>query len=213
MTDGHEVPHKSLASHEEHVHGLLTEIQDGQDLSQRSLSANLGIALGLTNLLVRKVVRKGWVRAIRIRRNRVRYMLTPEGLAEKARMSTSFLQNSIRFYVNARDRVRQRLAEASQQLSGQQPASGKRVVLFGAGEVAEIAYVCLQETDLKLVAVVGEGRTRFFGLLVQPTSSLSEHAVGNEPFDQLIVTIFEDAAGTQAQLDALGLPKDRVFWL
>ena len=213
VTDGHEVPHESLTSHEEHVHGILTEIQDRQDLSQRSLSANLGIALGLTNLLVRKVVRKGWVRATRNRRNRVRYMLTPTGLAEKARMSSSFLQNSIRAYVNARDRVRQRLAEASQQLSGRQEGSCKRVAMFGAGEVAEIAYVCLQETDMKLVAVFGEGRTRLFGLPVQPTSNLSEQAAGNEPFDQLIVTLFEDVASTQAQLDALGVPKEKRFWL
>ena len=157
-----------MTSHEEHVHGILTEIEDGHGLSQRSLSTNLGIALGLTNLLVRKVVHKGWVRAIRIKPNRVRYMLTPEGLAEKARMSTVFLQNSVRFYSTARDRIRQRLAAASLQLVTRGDAEGKRIVFFGAGEVAEIAYVCLQETDLTLVGVVGEGRARFFGLPVQP---------------------------------------------
>ena len=202
-----------MTSHEEHVHGILTEIEDGHGLSQRSLSTNLGIALGLTNLLVRKVVHKGWVRAIRIKPNRVRYMLTPEGLAEKARMSTVFLQNSVRFYSTARDRIRQRLAAASLQLVTRGDAEGKRIVFFGAGEVAEIAYVCLQETDLTLVGVVGEGRARFFGLPVQPSSELRVNSLGATPFDLMVVASFEDRALVGLRLDSLGVPKEKIFWL
>jgi DNA-binding MarR family transcriptional regulator len=195
-----------LPLHEEHLHGILTKIEDGRDVSQRSLSSHLGIALGLTNLLVRKVVRKGWVRAIRIKPNRVRYMLTPEGLAEKARMSSHFLQNSVRFYVAARDRIRQRLAEVP-------VGNTARVVFFGDGEVAEIAYVCLQETDLELVGVVGCGRDKFFGLPVQSVADLHPQALGTAPFDQLIVASFDNRDGIRAQLESCGVPGDRVFWL
>ncbi len=202
-----------MTSHEEHVHGILTEIEDGHGVSQRSLSTSLGIALGLTNLLVKKVVRKGWVRAIRIKSNRVRYMLTPEGMAEKARMSTLFLQNSVRFYATARDRVRQRLAIASLEMAGLGDGQGKRIVFFGAGEVAEIAYVCLQETDLKLVGVVGENRAMFFGLPVRDSRDLSQHGLGNTPFDLLIVASFQDATTVSTRLAEVGVLKEKVFWL
>lgn len=206
VIDGHEVSPQPLPLHEEHLHGILTKIEDGRDVSQRSLSSHLGIALGLTNLLVRKVVRKGWVRAIRIKPNRVRYMLTPEGLAEKARMSSHFLQNSVRFYVAARDRIRQRLAEVP-------VGNTSRVVFFGDGEVAEIAYVCLQETGFELVGVVGSGRDKFFGLPVQPVTDLHPQALGSSPFDQLIVASFDNRDGVRAQLESRGVPEKRIFWL
>jgi DNA-binding MarR family transcriptional regulator len=58
-------------------------IRDKDDpRSQRSLSRDMGIALGLTNLIIRRLVHKGWVRIIRIKPNRVRYLLTPAGIAE-----------------------------------------------------------------------------------------------------------------------------------
>jgi len=71
-----------VTSHDQFTHRILTEIEADNRLSQRSLSRDLGIALGLTNLLVRRFVRKGWVRIIRIKPNRVRYLLTPAGIAE-----------------------------------------------------------------------------------------------------------------------------------
>lgn len=212
MIDGHGVPLR-LSSHEKYVHGILTEIEVGHPVSQRSLATNLGIALGLTNLLVRRVIRKGWVRAVRIKPNRVRYLLTPSGLAEKARMSSVFLQHSIQFYADARDRVRERLAEASRQLSVTDGTAIRRIVFYGADEVAEIAYVCLQETDLTLVGVVGEGRARFFGLPVQPSSELREDRLGDTPFDHLVVASFVDADGVRARLASLGVAKEKVLWL
>jgi DNA-binding MarR family transcriptional regulator len=195
-----------LDSHENHVHRILTEIDGGRPLSQRSLAQDLGIALGLTNLLIRRLVRKGWVRVVRIRRNRVRYLLTPTGLAEKARMSRLFLQNSVRFYMTARDRIRESLASAG--------GPSTRVVFYGAGEVAEIAYVCLQATDLKLVAVIADNvGQRFFGLPVHSGDDVGDGVVGRIPFDRLIVTSLENREATRAQLEALGVAPERVHWL
>jgi len=102
-----------VISHDQHAHRILTELESDGRASQRSLSRNLGIALGLTNLLVRKLVRKGWVRVIHLKPNRVRYLLTPAGIAEKARMSRQVLQNNVRFYAEARDRIAERFAQLS----------------------------------------------------------------------------------------------------
>ena len=71
-----------ITSHDQFTHRILTEIEADNRLSHRSLSRDLGIALGLTNLLIRRLVRKGWVRIIRIKPNRVRYLLTPAGMVE-----------------------------------------------------------------------------------------------------------------------------------
>jgi hypothetical protein len=201
------------ASQDQHVHRLLEEIERGQGTSQRLLSRRLGIALGLTNLLIRRVVRKGWVRMIHIRPNRVSYLITPTGLSEKARMSRDYLAYSVRFYAEARDRIRRRF----QELSADWPADGrseKRIVFYGAGEVAEIGYVCIHSTDLRLVGVVdADQRRRFFGMAVHPASALQSGLLGDIPFDRLVVMSFGERADVERQLAAFDHERNDVFWI
>jgi hypothetical protein len=205
-----------LKSHDRYVHQILTELEGESLVSQRSLATRLGIALGLTNLLVRRLIRKGWIRAVRIRPNRFRYLLTPTGLAEKARISFIFLQDYVQFYATARDRVRERLSVLALRWPASElgSAAEKRIVFYGAGEVAEIAYVCLQGTDLKLVGVIDEtGRERFLGLDVQSSDSVRDGFIGGTPFDHLVVTSFENRDAIRARLGALGIAAERVHWL
>ena len=195
-----------MDTHEQYEHQILNAIDGCQSMSQRSLSSNLGIALGLTNLLMRRLVRKGWVRVTRIKPNRVGYFLTPRGVAEKARLSRVYLQYSIRFYTTARVRIRESLATVG--------GPNTRIVFCGAGEVAEIAYVCLQETSLQLVAVVEEARSRqFFGVPVYSFDDLRDGVVGQTPFDRLVVASFENHEASRARLKALGVAPERVHWL
>ena len=206
----------SLPSHDQHTHKLLAAIEADQDQSQRSLARSLGIALGLTNLLLRRFVRKGWVRMIHIRPNRVRYLLTPTGIAEKTRMSRDSLQYSVRFYADARNRIRDQFGQIG---SNGRPDGGgasgeRRIVFLGAGEVAEIGYVCLQETELQLIGVIGDTRrARFFNVPIFPLTELRGQQLGGEPFDWLLVMSFEDRERTTATLTAADVPLERVHWL
>lgn len=216
VTDTHEVsPLDAVDTHERHTHQILSEIGAGRPISQRRLATSLGIALGLTNLLVRRLIRKGWVRVVRIQPNRVTYLLTPAGLAEKGRMSRAFLQHSVRFYADARDRVRDSLAAIPM---GLRPAAAEnepiRVVFYGVGDEAEIAYVCLQETSARLVGVVGEsGRKNFFGFPVQRPTEIRGRMCGLVSFDCLVVASFGDRESLQRDINALGVDPDRVHWL
>jgi hypothetical protein len=199
-------------SHDQHTHRLLSEIEAGTHVSQRSLARSLGIALGLTNLLIRKLVRKGWVRMIQIKPHRVSYLLTPTGIAEKARMSRDSLQYSLRFYSEARQRVAARFAA----LSAEWPAncSHKPIVFFGTGEIAEVGYVCLQETDLQLVgAIDDQGRARFFDVPLHGPEWLRKTGNADAPFTRLIVMSFGDLDRIAGQLAALGVHADRIYWL
>jgi len=204
-----------LPSHDQHTHKLLSAIATGEHVSQRSLAKSLGIALGLTNLILRRVVRKGWVRMIHIRPNRVRYLLTPTGIAEKARMSRDSLKYSIRLYTEARERVRDQIALLAQNSARGANGDGSgRIAFLGAGELAEIGYVCLQETDLHLIGVVGDTtRARFFNVPVYPLSALRGQQLGDETFDWLLVMSLDDRDETAAELESANVPPERVHWL
>jgi len=202
-----------LHSHDQHTHRLLTEIEASGRVSQRSLARSLGIALGLTNFLLRRVVRKGWVRMIQIQPNRVSYLLTPTGIAEKAKMSRDSLQYSVRFYKDARERIGGRFASLSAACEDGDPA-GKRILFYGAGEVAEIGYVCLQETDLKLIAAIDDvGRKRFFDVPIYPREALKQPSSLEGTFDRLVIMRFENSETINEELDGMGVEAHRVFWV
>lgn len=214
VTDGHEVP--SDATHEDYARRILSEVERGHGDSQRSLARRAGIALGLTNLVLKKLIRTGLVRIAKIKPNRVRYLITPAGLAEKARMSSAYFAYTTRFYTEARDRIRERFAVlASSWPASIQDAPAKRVVFYGANEVAEIGYVCLQGTELTVVAVVDDvAGGRFLGMSVKDISWLHTPERWSE-FEMLIVMAFSEAETARARrrLAASPFPADRVFWI
>jgi len=202
-------------TYEQHVRRILDTFEVEPEVSQRSLAKELGVALGLTNLLVRRLVGQGWVHAKRITPNRVRYFLTPAGLVEKTRMSRAYLEHNVQFYRETRDRIQQQFSALSTDWPANgSPSPAKRVVFYGAGEVAEIGYVCLMETDLQLVGVVDPARTKpFFGMSVAGPANIDGLVLNGQPFDRLVVMSFSNPDTLEADVLALGVPGDRVYWL
>lgn len=195
-----------------HTRRLLAEVEAGNGNSQRSLARQLGIALGLTNLLLRRVMRKGWVKATNIQRNRVRYLITPAGIAEKARISREYLASSVKLYTEARERIHQTLSGLSHNWPGED--TDKPIVFFGGGEVAEIGYVCLQDTDLHLVGVIDNSRTTpFFGVPVHPIDRLQPRMLADLRYGRIIVMSFADHLSIRRTLDDRAIPAELVEWI
>jgi predicted transcriptional regulator len=200
-------------SRQEYARRLLTEVETGNGTSQRSLARRAGMALGLTNEILKTLVSSGWVQTARVD-GRLRYMITPEGIAEKARISTAYFAHTTRFYVEARDRIRERLSSLSRAWPGG-AATPKRMAFYGAAAVGEIGYVCLQQIDLAVTAVFDpEARGRFFGETVRPIDQLADPAVWRE-FDVLAIMSFDDRVRREAdtRLREAGFPAERVFWI
>src|SRR5262249_49965563 len=162
--------------------------------TQRSLSKRLGIALGLTNSLIRRLVNKGYVKVVNVRPNRVKYLITPAGIAEKARATRSYLARTVHLYLETRQHIHNGLIAAADGKGVNGGRNGRvRIVFYGAGEIAEIAYMCLQETDLELVGVIDDRRTgSFFGAPILPSRALRDTSLNDIPFDRLIVLSLDE---------------------
>jgi DNA-binding MarR family transcriptional regulator len=194
-------------------HRILEQVASGARVSQRSLARESGIALGLANLLIHRMVQQGWVQMVPDGGNRVRYRLTRAGLAERARRSREHFAGGIRYYVQARERIAERLMTLSRDARFSNP-SDKRIAFFGAGEVAEIAYVCLRRTDLRLVGVVDHAAgTRFFDFIVRDLGELSHGQLAGQPFDVLAVMSFSDRKNVRRALARAGITPSALFWL
>ena len=86
----------------EHLRNLqpLEEISLDSTVSQRKLSSSLGVALGVTNVCLKKMIRKGHIKVKGINQKRIAYYLTPEGFTEKTRLTYHFLQYTANYYIN-----------------------------------------------------------------------------------------------------------------
>ena len=205
-------------AHDEYTRRILDAVDSGRDVSQRSLSRQLDVALGLTNALLRRLVKKGFLRVLKVRANRVRYLITPAGIAEKARVTRAFFETTIKLYTETREQVRDMLAELSASLVD--PANGgaaKGIVFYGTGDVAEIGYVSLHTTDLVFVGAVDDcARRSFMGHPVYSLADLtpgSSPSLAGRPFSRIIVMSIHDADLMADRLRALGFERDQIFLL
>ena len=195
---------------------MLDAVERDQHITQRSLSAKLGIALGLTNLLVKRIVTKGWIKVTHLKANRVAYLITPAGIAEKARLTNAYIESTIHLYTETRALIR----ESLDRLSAGWPAEDldengrKRIVFYGTGEVAEIAYISLQETDLQLVGVVDDKpRKPFLGFPVHSPDLLKPESLNGEPFGRLVVVALRKTEAIRRRLKDAQFPMERVHFL
>ena len=134
---------------------LLTELERDGAVTQRSLAIKLGVALGLTNLYVKRLARKGYVKVTTIPSHRIRYLLTPQGFAEKSRLTYLYMQYSLSHYRDMRARLREILSRVT-------VVGGRRIVIFGTSEFAEMAYLSLREMDMELVGFVSDRTVETF---------------------------------------------------
>ena len=143
---GKEAAEAERSSNDEIVLGLLGAVHENSGVSQRSLAGELGIALGLTNAYLRRCVHKGYVKVSKAPANRYGYYLTPQGFAEKSRLTARYLGSSLSFYRTARNEIDALLAVCSDR-------RWTRLALCGAGELAEIAVLCATQHSTELVQV------------------------------------------------------------
>lgn len=163
--------------------GLFDAIEGGQSVSQRSLAMRLGVALGLTNALVKRCVKKGLLKVREVPARRFAYYLTPKGFSEKSKLTAEYLSHSLKFFREARQQY-DRLFETCVR------NGWTRVVLYGAGELAEIASLAAAETGVELLAVVDPARNahEFCGL---PVKADLAAAAGKKGLDAVVLTVTE----------------------
>ena len=169
--------------------------------SQRDLAKELNVSLGLVNSFIKRLVKKGYFKITHIPKNRMRYMLTPKGAAEKTRLTYLYVQHSYKFYKNARQKLRNLFDELERR--GQQ-----RIVFYGAGDLAEIAYISLQETSLELVAIIDDIKVgkQFIGYSIENPEKLND-----QRFDKILITAVNSRELLIEKLLDFGISLDKIL--
>ncbi|MBR71885.1 MAG: MarR family transcriptional regulator [Rhodospirillaceae bacterium] len=129
------------------IRDILIHIDETENLNQRKLATELGIALGMANAYIKRCVRKGYIKVTQIPPNRYAYYLTPQGFTEKTRLTAEFLADSFSFFRRARVQYSDLYKLCAKN-------GWNRVAIAGVSELADIAILYAREHDIKLVAVI-----------------------------------------------------------
>ena len=179
---------------------ILEKVDSDVVPSQRDLARDLNISLGLVNSFIKRLVKKGYFKARHVPKNRMRYFLTPKGASEKTRLTYEYIQHSYNFYKEARQKLRDLY-------TGLEHRDVSSIVFYGAGDLAEIAYLSLQETNIKLVAVVDDEKKgkRFMRYIVEHPDRLVALT-----FDKILITSLNSKEFIYQRIAALGLSAESV---
>lgn len=203
MRDGNDQPPGNLEGESYRELRLLEEVDATPELSQRHLAHKLGIALGVANLLVRNLVKKGYIRTRQVGWKRWVYVLTPAGVTRKVQLTMNYIE---RFHDHYR-RVRALLRE---DLSSHTIDTESRIAIYGTTELAELMYLVLRDMGVTRIDVFDTHHSdrTFLGMPVGSLDSI-------EPSDyvKVAVAFSEDVEARCQELYALGVSPSQVITL
>jgi len=180
---------------------ILDQIKSDSSLTQRSISSSLNIALGLVNVYIKRLAKKGHIKITKGPMNRVKYALTPKGFAHRVDLTYNYMQSSINYLRDARTRI--------DNIYGQMIEAGvKDILIWGDGEIAELSYISMRGLPLNLVGVVDgkKAEKAFFGHHIYAYED-----VPNLDFDAVLVASFSKKE--LKQIKKLGIEDRKIFSL
>lgn len=123
---------------------LLENIENDPDVNQSTLAMQLGVAVGTVNWHLKRLIAKGYVKVKRAERKKLRYIITPEGIALRARLAVDYVEHSLSLYRKTRQRVNEHLKTI-------ESAGCKSVRIVGKGDVADICRLTCLEHGIAVV--------------------------------------------------------------
>lgn len=123
---------------------LLENIENDPDVNQSTLATQLGVAVGTVNWHLKRLIAKGYVKVKRAERKKLRYIITPEGIALRARLAVDYVEHSFSLYRKTRQRV-------NEHLKAVEAAGHKSVQIIGRGDLADICRLTCIEHGIEVV--------------------------------------------------------------
>jgi len=175
--------HKQLAGNSYRELKLLEEVSRTPESSQRRLASHLGVAVGVTNVLIKSLARNGYIRMVRVKRRSWIYLLTPSGIARKVQLTFAYVENFLDHYRRIQEILRDEIAALALEPSA-------KIAIYGQTELSELAFVVLRNfgfTEIDIIdrAEEGEDAGSFLGIPVK-----SIHSISIEKYTKIVLVAY-----------------------
>ena len=180
---------------------LLDEFTKEPQISQRALAGRLGIALGLVNSYIKRLYKKGHIKIKTLPQNRIKYIITPKGFTEKARLTYTYMNYSIQYFKEIRANIERTYAKML--------AEGvRRILLWGDGEIAELCFISTRGLPLTIIGIVAEEKidNGFFGNHIYTIDD-----IGDLDYDAILISSMDDKV--LSSIDSNNFNNKKVFYL
>jgi DNA-binding Lrp family transcriptional regulator len=180
---------------------LLEAIEKDENQSQRELSKKLDISLGQANKFIKELSVQEILKSVSFKKGKFKYIITTKGEKEKIRLARRYLSHSIRYYKD----VKRRLAKVFSLLERSQR---RDLVLFGAGEICEIACILIREDGCFSFTVVDDEKvgSRICGKTIRQESEINDLAC-----DAIVIMQLEKQEVSRKKLLSYGIPPGKIF--
>ena len=191
------VNNKDIERNEDMTLSVLSAVEADSRVTQRSLSNDLGIALGLTNAYLKKCIDKGLVKIQQVPANRYAYYLTPRGFAEKTRLTAKYFKTSFSFYRRARN-------ECSNILKNLIDNEKFKLILSDYSEFAEIVTIVALNSNIQLLGILGTSTGQTINIPIKKDIK----SFGS--YDKILITNMDDVNLRYSQLVKIA-SKDKII--
>ncbi|MBA7511055.1 hypothetical protein ES705_03045 [subsurface metagenome] len=168
----------------QHELKTLLELKDDPSLSQRSLAHKLNISLGLTNSILQNLIHRGLIKAQKMTGRKILYLITPKGMVQ----ATNFIYDRVRetqhYYQYAKDLL-------TTHFTNLYDKGARKTVIYGTGQLAEITYLSLLDSPLKLHSILTDdpasSKKKFLGHEILTLSDFAQKASPELIYKNLII--------------------------
>ena len=181
--------------------GVLAEVWRTPETTQRSVGRRLGISLGLTNHLIRKLVSKGYVRVVEANWRRRFYAITPRGMVRKVRLTLGYVRNFLDDYQNVKLILHDELGSLALHRES-------RIAIYGPGDFGELVYMAVRDLGIEEVdvfAAAPDVDAGFLGMSVRRISDLAPNA-----YDRVLVAELAGGEEARSALRDLGVASEAI---
>ncbi len=153
----------------QHELKTLLEIKDNPSVTQRSLAHRLNISLGLTNAILQNLIHRGWIKAKKLTGRKILYLITPQGMARATNLIYDRFRETQNYYQYTKELLTSYLTDLYNQ-------GKRRAVIYGTNQLAEITYLSLLDSPLKLHSILTDdpSKKKFLGHQVFNISEFAE---------------------------------------
>jgi DNA-binding MarR family transcriptional regulator len=158
----------------EKEYSVIREISNNHLPDQRTIAKRAGISLGLTNLIIKRLITKGYVKAKQLNRKKIQYLLTPKGFSEKARKSYQFTLKTISLLESFKSRIRNLILEKNKEGINEFVIQGGNEELWA---ITSMVFNSLENTNIKYHRAITNDDQQKDTLILSFGSAKSENTI------------------------------------
>lgn len=183
---------------------ILEEISVNHDVSQRHLARKLDISLGMVNSFIRHLASKGYFRAKSLPKKRVRYILTPEGAAEKTRLAYDYIRHSFDQYKKSYGVIQKMATDLVKQ-------GTRTVAVYGVGVISEMICREISDTGIEITALIIDDAVT--GKFFNGIKAIGLDEINTVSFDCVILAVYDNRFYSVEKITDAGVSEDRIVTL